>query len=168
MPAIALSETQIADVIAYLHRRLTESDLTSPPNPRDYSLKLLLTGNAEAGKAFFNGEGRCAGCHSASGDLAGIAKKYAPAELQVRFLYPPDVPKTATVTTSSGRPFEGQVAYMDQFTIAIKDHDGWYHSWPLNDVKVKIHDPVAAHLELLSTYKNTDVHNVFAYLETFK
>ncbi len=104
MPAVPLSETQIADVVAYLHWRLQESDLTSPPNPRDYSLKLLLTGNADAGKAFFNGEGQCNRCHSPSGDLAGIAKKYTPADLQARFLYPPDVPKTATVTTQLRPP----------------------------------------------------------------
>src|SRR5437879_117548 len=58
MPAVPLSETQIADVVAYLHWRLQESDLTSPTSPRDYSLKLLLTGNVDAGKALFNGEGQ--------------------------------------------------------------------------------------------------------------
>jgi cytochrome c oxidase cbb3-type subunit 3 len=168
MPAVPLSEAQIADVVAYLHRRLQESDLTSPSNPRDYSLKLLLTGNAAAGKVFFNGEGQCDRCHSPSGDLAGVAKKYTPADLQARFLYPTDVPKTATVTTSSGGQFKGTLAYQDQFTIAIKDADNWYHSWPANEVKVQIHDPLVAHLELLHRYKNADVHNLFAYLETLK
>jgi cytochrome c oxidase cbb3-type subunit 3 len=168
MPPVPLSETQIADVVAYLHWRLKESDLTSPPNPREYSLKLLLTGNADAGKAFFFGEGRCNGCHSPSGDLAGIAKKYTPADLQARFLYPSDVPKTATVTTGSGQSFKGTLAHQDAFTIAIKDADGWYHSWPLDEVKVQIHDPLAGHLELLHTYKNSDMHNLFAYLETLK
>src|SRR5438270_2238754 len=71
MPPVPLSETQIADVVAYLHWRLKESDLTSPPNARESSLKLLLTGNADAGKAFFNGDGLCNRCHSPSGDLAG-------------------------------------------------------------------------------------------------
>lgn len=131
-------------------------------------MKLLLTGNADAGKAFFNGEGQCNRCHSPSGDLAGIANKYTPADLQARFLYPPDVPKTATVTPSSGRQFAGTLSYQDQFTIAIKDADGWYHSWPANEVKLQIHDPLAAHLELLHRYKNADVHNLFAYLETLK
>jgi cytochrome c oxidase cbb3-type subunit 3 len=168
MPAVPLSETQVADVVAYLHWRLQESDLTSPSNPRDYSLKLLLTGNAAAGKVFFNGEGQCDRCHSPSGDLAGVAKKYTPADLQARFLYPTDVPKTATVTTSSGGQFKGTLAYQDQFTIAIKDADNWYHSWPANEVKVQIHDPLVAHLELLHRYKNADVHNLFAYLETLK
>ena len=168
MPPVPLSETQISDVVAYLHSRLTESDLTSPANPRDYSLKLLLTGNAEAGKAFFYGEGHCKLCHSPSRDLAGIARKYTPADLQARFLYPSDVPKTATVTISSGRELKGVLAYRDPFTIAIKDSDGWYHSWPIDEVKVQIRDPLAAHLELLHKYTNADMHNVFAYLETLQ
>jgi cytochrome c oxidase cbb3-type subunit III len=168
MPPVPLSETQIADVVAYLHWRLTESDLTSPANPREYSLKLLLTGNAEEGKAFFNGEGGCNRCHSPARDLAGIAKKYTPADLQARFLYPPDVPKSAVVTTKSGREFKGILAYEDAFTIAITDSAGWYHSWPADDVKVQLRDPIAAHLELLKKYRNTDVHNLFAYLETLK
>jgi cytochrome c oxidase cbb3-type subunit III len=168
MPPVPLSETQIADVVAYLHWRLAESDLTSPPNPREYSLKLLLTGNAKEGKVFFYGEGQCNHCHSPSGDLAGIAKKYTPADLQARFLYPADAPKSAVVTTNSGRQFKGTLAYQDPFTIAINDTDGWYHSWPADEVKVQIRDPLATHLELLHKYRNADVHNLFAYLETLK
>jgi cytochrome c oxidase cbb3-type subunit 3 len=168
MPPVPLSETQIADVVAYLHWRLMESDLTSPANPREYSLKLLLTGNADEGKAFFYGEGQCKHCHSPFRDLAGIAKKYTPADLQARFLYPADVPKSAIVTTSSGHQFKGTLAYQDAFTVAIKDRGGWYHSWSADEVKIQIRDPVAPHLELLYKYRNADVHNLFAYLETLK
>lgn len=168
MPAVALSESQIADVVAYLHSRLKESDLTSPPNASSYSLKLLLTGNPEAGKEFFYGAGQCNRCHSPGGDLKGIANKYTPGDLQARFLYPPDVPKTAIVTTRSGREFKGELAYEDLFTIAIKDDNGWYHSWPVSEVKFQVRNPVAAHLELLHKYTSADIHNVFAYLETLK
>jgi cytochrome c oxidase cbb3-type subunit 3 len=168
MPPVPLSEAQIADVVAYLHWRLQESDLTSPPNPRDYSLKLLLTGNADAGKAFFYGAGQCNHCHSPSGDLRGIAKKYTPADLQARFLYPSDVPKVAIITTTSGQQLKGELAYHDAFTIAIKDSDGWYHSWTVDQARFQIQDPLAAHFELLHKYKNSDMHNLFAYLETLK
>jgi cytochrome c oxidase cbb3-type subunit III len=168
MPPVPLSDTQIADIVAFLHGRLEESDLRSPANPREYELKTLFTGDAGVGKAFFYGAGKCSGCHSPSTDLAGIAKKYPPTDLQAQFLYPPDVPKTATVTTRSGAQFTGKLFYHDQFNIAIKDNAGWYHSWPCSEVKIQIHDPVAAHLELLHKYTEADVHNVFAYLETLK
>lgn len=168
MPPVPLSDSQIADVVAFLHWRLAQSDLRSPMNPREYDLKTLFTGNAAAGKAFFYGTGECSHCHSPSRDLAGIASKYSPTDLQARFLYPDAVPKTVTVATRSGDQFTGALFYHDQFNIAIKDNVGWYHSWPCSEVKFQIHDPLAAHLELLHKYSEPDVHNVFAYLETLK
>ncbi len=168
MPAVKLSEGQIADVVAFVHWRLVEGDRTNPSDPRDLSLKQLLTGNAKTGEAFFRGQGGCSSCHSPSGDLAGIAKKYQPAELQARLLYPEDVPKTATITTHSGQRITGELVYKDPFSIAIRDHDGWYRSWPCSDVDFQIHDPLEAHLELLHKYTEADMHNVFAYLETLK
>ncbi len=168
MPAFRLTETQIADVVAFLHWSLTQGDRTTPSDPRDLSLARLLTGNAKAGQAFFDGPGGCASCHSLSKDLSGIAKKYSPAELQARFLFPSDVPRTGVITTHSGQRISGELVYQDLFSIAIKDHDGWYHSWPLSEVAVQIHDPLAAHLALLHKYTEADIHNVFAYLETAK
>lgn len=167
MPAIPLNGSQIADVVAFLHKRLEESDRRSPRKP-DYALKLLLTGDAEAGKTFFFGAGGCSKCHSPTGDLAGIAKKYAPPDLQAHFLYPSGVAKTAIVTTSSGERFSGNLFYADAFRIAIKDAAGWYHSWPRSEVKAEIHDPLETHQELLSKYTEADMHNTFAYLETLK
>jgi cytochrome c oxidase cbb3-type subunit 3 len=168
MPPIGLNNSQIADVVAFLHKRLEESDRRSPRRPKDYALKLLLTGDAARGKAFFNGAGGCSKCHSPSGDLAGIANKYPPADLQARFLYPSGIVKTAAVTTASGEQFKGNLFYMDQFRIAIKDSDGWYRSWPCSDVKIQIHDPLAAHLELLPKYTDAAMHDMFAYLEALK
>jgi cytochrome c oxidase cbb3-type subunit 3 len=168
MPPVSLNDAQIAEVVAFLHSRLKASDRRSPGRPQDYDLKLLLTGNAAAGKAFFYGAGECSRCHSPSGDLAGIAKKYPPPDLQARFLYPSDVPKTVVVTTRSGAQFTGELFFRDPFSIAMKDAQGWYHSWPCADVQFQIHDPLAGHLDLLHKYTDSDVHNLFAYLETLK
>lgn len=168
MPPVRLTETQIANVVAFLHWRLEDAGRASPEEAHDLSLETLLTGNAAAGKAYFNGAGACSRCHSPSGDLAGVAKKYSPADLQARFLYPRDVPKTATITTHEGKQFTGEIVYQDAFSIAIKDHDGWYRSWPCTAVTFQIHDPLAAHLELLHKYTEADVHNLFAYLEALQ
>ncbi len=168
MPPVPLSDSQISEIVAFLHRRLEESDLRSPANPREYDLKTLFTGDPATGKAFFYGAGGCSKCHSPSGDLAGVAKKYTPTDLQAQFLYPSDVKKTAKVTTSSGESLTGTLFYEDQFNIALKDEAGWYHSWPRSGVKVEIHDPLAGHLQLLHKYSEADVHNLFAYLETLK
>ena len=48
----------------------------------------MLTGDAKAGAAYFNGEGKCSTCHSPTGDLAGIGRRLEPIDLQQRFLFP--------------------------------------------------------------------------------
>ncbi len=48
----------------------------------------LLSGDATAGETYFNGAGGCSKCHSATGDLAGLAKRYSPSALQQKFLFP--------------------------------------------------------------------------------
>ena len=169
MPSIPLTPDQIADTVAFLHAQLKKLDRTSPGKPsRDhYTLEVLLTGNAEAGKAFFSGAGGCASCHSPTGDLAGIAKKFAPADLQTRFLYPIGAaPDRLQTPYASGAAVKGSLVTMDAFFITLKDTDGWNHSWPLNSVKVEINDPLATHKALLKTITNADIHNLFAYLVT--
>ena len=102
------------------------------------------------------------------GDLAGIAKKYSPADLEARFLYPPDDHVTATVSLPSGKRCKANCFIWMRFYVAILDEDGWYRSWPLQEVKVQVHDPLAGHLELLHKYTDKDIHNVFSYLETLQ
>ena len=169
MPAIRLPASQAADVVAYLHALLSLSDSAGDSGPNsNYSLKLLLTGNAERGEAFFNGKGGCAGCHSPTGDLAHISGKYPPINLQARFLYPVGAPSIATITLPSGVVVTGKMVHLDAFYVSVVGPDGWYQSWPVSKVKVSVKDPLAKHHELIDQYSNADLHNVFAYLESLK
>ena len=169
MPAIRLPADQAADVVVYLHALLSLSDSAGDSGPSSsYSLKLLLTGNAEQGKAFFNGKGGCAGCHSAQGDLAHIAARYPAINLQARFLYPVGVPSVATITLPSGVTVVGDLVHLDSFDVSVIGSDGWYRSWPVDKVKVAIKDPLEKHHELITQYSNADLHNVFAYLESLQ
>ena len=168
MPAFDFKDAQIADIAAFLHARMAASDVRSANHAGDYALDKLLTGNSDAGKAFFFNQGGCSACHSSTGDLAGIAGKYSPFDLQSRMLYPSRSHKTATVTGKSGRQWKGTLALLTNFDIAIQDASGWYRSWPLHSVTYQIDDPLAAHLALLSKYSDADMHNVFAYLESLK
>jgi cytochrome c oxidase cbb3-type subunit III len=105
MPPFPLAPAEVSDLVQYIHSRVAELDRRSAGKPpATYALEHLLTGNAEAGKRFFDGKGGCSGCHSASGDLRGIASKYAPVELQTRFLYPQDTQETAQVQYRHLRP----------------------------------------------------------------
>lgn len=169
MPAFpALSSEQVADIAIFLHSQATEA-LDSAHLPKDYPLAKLLTGNAEAGKAYFNGNGGCSGCHSPTGDLAGIARRYSPIDLQQHMLYPSGKAKvTASITLPDGSVLKGTVVHEDEFDIGIKGPDGWYRSWPRDKVKVELHDPRAAHRALMEKYTDADIHNLFAYLETLR
>ena len=167
MPGFPLNDAQIGDIAAFLHDRLL-AGLASAEVRNDYPLQKLLTGNAAAGQAFFQREGGCAGCHSPTGDLAGIAGKYTPIELQQRFLYPYGKKSTVAVTLPSGEQIAGTLVRADEFTVALRDSSGWYHSWPRDRVQAKVENPLAAHRQLLYRYSDSDIHNVFAYLETLQ
>ncbi len=172
MPSFStLKDDQIADLIAFLHHQ-AEAALKSAKVPGDYPLAKLLTGDANAGKAFFEGPGGCSKCHSATGDLKGVAAKYSPIDLQQQMVYPWDenhpAPETAVVTVRNGTKYEGTVVHRDEFLIALTCRDGWYRSWSVEDVKIEIHDPLEAHRELMNRYTDADIHNLFAYLETLK
>jgi cytochrome c oxidase cbb3-type subunit 3 len=170
MPPFPFSDSQIADLVAFINAQLTLFDLHTRvgPYPNDIPAERLATGSVEAGQAYFNGPGKCNTCHSPTGDLAGIAKKYNPPDLEVRFLYPSGVPITAVVTDASGKKFEGTLLLNDGFHVAIMGAAGWYHSWPSRSVKIEVHDPIATHAALLDKYTDADMHNLFTYLETLK
>jgi len=167
MPASPLSDAQILEVAAFLHARAAES-AGSARVPKEYPVEKLLTGNAEAGKTFFNGAGGCDKCHSPSGDLAGIAGKYSPIDLEARMLYPGGKHTTAVVTLRSGEQVKGSLEHADDFVIALRDENGWYRSFRRDSVKAELQDGLAAHRELLNRLTQADVHNLFAYLETLK
>lgn len=172
MPPLAnLTDEQIADIAAFLHARAAEA-VESSGIPRTYPVEKLLTGNAEAGKAFFNGAGGCKNCHSPTGDLAGVAGKYSSIELEAHMLYPghsKNGPYTiAVVTLPSGEQIRGQLVHADDFLIALRDASGWYRSFSRDQVKVELQDPLSAHRDLLNKLTQTDVHSLFAYLESLK
>jgi cytochrome c oxidase cbb3-type subunit III len=167
MPAMPLTDEQVSDIAAFLHARASEA-LRSNRVPRGYSAEKMLTGNADAGKTFFNGAGGCNRCHSPSGDLAKVASKYSPIDLEAHMLYPEGRHTTAVVTLPSGEQIKGPLVHADEFVVSLNDAAGWYRSFARDKVKVEVQDALAAHRELLGKLTQTDVHNLFAYLETLK
>ena len=168
MPSFAaMKPDQISQIAAFLHHQAIVA-LHSNRLQGDYSLARMMTGSAVKGKAFFDGAGGCVQCHSVTGDLAGIAKKYPPLELQRKMIYPnsSSLTKTAVVTLKDGQRCEGKLVNQDEFNIGVICQDGWYRSWPRDNVQLEIHDPLEAHRQLLSQYTDDDLHNVFAYLES--
>ncbi len=177
MPKFPLTDAQIKDIAAFL---LSRSQ--SAANRMEYKILNVVTGDAKAGETYFSAH--CADCHSATGDLTHIASKFGPEALQSRFLYPvtkgfpgmlgpprnPRAQTTVTVTLPSGKSYAGALEYLDDFSVALKDSSGEYHSWSTDGsgVKVTVHDPLKEHAELLKQYSDADMHNLLAYLETLK
>ena len=158
---------QINDLLAFI-RDQTKQANTKPGGRRGVDVADLQTGDVEAGKGYFNGPGKCSSCHSPTGDLAGIATRHVGLELEMRMLYPEGTKAKLTVTTASGEIVTGTLARKDEFTIAMRDADGWYRSWPTGEAKYKIEAPADAHAEQLEKYTDSDIHNLMAYLQTLR
>jgi cytochrome c oxidase cbb3-type subunit III len=164
MPAFHFAPDQIQDFAAFLRSRQQAAI-----DRNAYSILNIVTGDRQKGRAYFNGAGRCNTCHSPSGDLAGIAKKYDAVTLQSCFLYPGHAVSQVTLTLPSGQSFSGTLDYMDDFNVAWRDTSGEYHSLSRDArLKVEVRDPLAAHAELLKQYTDADIHNLLAYLVTLK
>jgi len=167
MPPFDRSDDQVAAIVAFIHtqqiRALTRTGGRKGVDPSD-----LQTGNAEAGKRYFNGAGGCATCHSPTGDLAGIASRHQGLELERQMLYPRHAKSKVTVTLASGQTVAGTLEYLDEFTVGLVDATGWYRSWRSRDVKFKVDSPVDAHVALFDKYTDDDIHNLMAYLQTLR
>jgi len=165
MPAFNFSATEAQSLVAFIRARVTAAAAMGG-NRRGVDVADLQTGNAQTGKAFF--DDNCASCHSATGDLAGVAKRYQGLRLEQRMLYPEYAPGKVVVTLPNGKKIAGTVAYHDEFTIGLYDQDWFYHSWPASLVKFTVDAPVEAHVELFPKYTDDDVHNLMAYLQTLR
>lgn len=147
----------------------------------------IVVGDPALGKAFFNGPvGRCSSCHSvvdgqpsAAANLAHIASKYPePKTLQNTMLlnrdsgWSPRTGKdvTATITYRDGRTVKGYLSSVSDFKVVIRDDEGIETVVARADgePRVDLIDRLQTHLDLLAQYSDNDIHNLTAYLVTFK
>ncbi|HTX34541.1 MAG TPA: cytochrome c [Bryobacteraceae bacterium] len=168
MPAFPnFSDAELHDLAQYLHLQV---ELVA--NRGLYKRLNIVTGNAAAGEAYFNGAGGCKSCHSPTGDLAHIGSRYQPDQLQSRFVWPgggrgAHAQKVA-VTLTNGQTVTGTLRHIDDFDISLTDAAGNYRSWPRQAVKVEIEDRLEGHRKLLDKYTDRDMHDLTAYLVTLK
>lgn len=160
-----LSAAQVVDLTHFLKEQVEATaknrNADRPPD--------VLTGNAEAGRAYFNGTGGCVKCHSTTGDLAGVGRRFKdPVDLQQNFLFPRrGKPQQVKVTPPGASPVTGELLRIDDFNVSLRDAAGQYHDWTRTaSLKVEIDDPLARHRELLDVYTDRDIHNVVRYLES--
>jgi mono/diheme cytochrome c family protein len=103
MPSyVELTSQEIVDLSRYIHylrqqARFRElSRVADPP-----------AGNRSAGETYFNGAGNCRSCHSVTGDLVGIGRKYDASILRARVLRP-----GSSMPVEGVSPTAGQAAHL--------------------------------------------------------
>ena len=188
MPPMPLPEDDIKAIAEYIHAvAATMRGQGAPPPGEEVPLNIVV-GDATAGRAYF--ESRCASCHSATGDLQGIASRHAePVQLQNAWVSggaafgrgggrggpaPPSSASarrriTVSVTPPTGPPVEGRLDRIDDFVVVLTTEDGYQRSFTRRaDVKVEVKDPLEPHRKLLTEYTDKDIHDVTAYLVTLK
>jgi cytochrome c oxidase cbb3-type subunit 3 len=174
MPPLPIGGDDLASIVAFIHTQRIKAASRSGGR-RSVEEEDLATGDADAGRRYFEGPGGCTKCHSASGDFDGLADRLKGLDLLQRMLYPSSrqgartpVPAKATVKLRSGETITGRLAYRDEFTIAVRDARGRYRSWAADQVTCTIDNPLEAHSAQLAKYTDEDMHNVLAYLRTLR
>jgi len=182
MPAIPMSQSDAKAVAAYV--RSIEATIGGQGMPPDTAMPApsVLVGDAREGQAAFTA--RCSSCHSATGDLKGLASRIAdPKILQNTWVAggrggrrsaavdnSPARVVTVIVTHASGERVEGRLVRIDDFFVTVGLADGSMRTFRRDgDVpKVDIRDPMKGHRDLLSVYSDKEMHDLTAYLVTLK
>jgi cytochrome c oxidase cbb3-type subunit 3 len=168
MPAFSqFSDSTLKDLAEFLHLQVE-----SVANRGAYKVLNIVVGNAARGGTFV--ATNCVKCHTIA-SFTHIATKFrSPDQLQRSWIWPPrpgdnSLAITATVTTPNGSSISGRVTEVSDFRITLIDGVGQTRIIDRNPgVDVQMKDPLAQHQALLMTLKNSDMHNVTAYLETLK
>ena len=183
MPALPLGDEDIKAVAEYIHSvAFTMRGQGSPPPGEEVELDIVV-GDAKAGATYF--ASRCASCHSATGDLQGIASRISsPLQLQNHWITggggrgrggaaagsPVPRPVTVSVAQPNGAKVEGRLVRIDDFSVTLVAEDGTQRTFRRNGdtPKVQVNDPLEPHMKLLTAYTDKDIHDVTAYLVTLK
>jgi mono/diheme cytochrome c family protein len=182
MPPVPLSDTETADLSAFLR------SLAAPAGRGGGRtvINAVVVGDAAAGEQYFNGAGKCATCHSPTGNLKGIGARLTAAQIQGRVVYPRDngnyppsfnsppnpneAPRTVVVTLASGERLSGALMWLTDFYVTLKDGSGVLRTIARNGASpsVVVTDPLQYHLDHMRILSDKNMHDVTAYLVTLK
>jgi len=184
MPAIGVSAADAKALAAYVRSVLETIGRQGMPPSIGMPAPSILVGDARAGQTYF--DSKCAACHSATGDLRGIATRISdPKALQNTWVAggggrrggrgpadsgaaDPRIP-VVKVTSPSGETVEGQLVRIDDFMVTLRLPDQTLRTFRRDgDARIEIHDPMKGHHDLLAVLTDKDMHDVTAYLETLK
>jgi cytochrome c oxidase cbb3-type subunit III len=188
MPAFPLPAEDIKAISEFIHSLTGASRGQGAPPESDAPPPDIVVGDAAAGETYF--AAKCSTCHSATGDLQGIASRTGdPKMLQNAWVSgglttggrgggrrgtpPGEIPGpaiTATVTQPSGEKVQGRLIRYDDFVVTLLMEDGSLRSIRREGdrTKLEIKNPLEGHKALLAVLTDKDMRNVTAYLVTLK
>jgi len=185
MPALPLPDPDVVAIAEYIHSVVATARNQGAPPESDTPPPNALVGDAKAGEVYFNA--KCSSCHSPTGDLAGIGTRIDEAKaLQNNWVVggggggrggrgrgagtTDRRTVTATVTMASGQKVSGQLARLDNFFVTLLLDDGRLQTIRRDGdlPKVEVKDPLEFHKNLPGILTDKDMHDVTAYLATFK
>src|SRR5262245_57995641 len=167
MPAFKFNNAELAGIVAYV-RNMNTFDAAAVP-----------VGEAERGRALFDGKGGCRTCHRTDGRGAGIAPDLADVgaartaeSLQAAILDPSSVMqpmnRPVRAVRKDGKTINGRRLNEDTFTIQLVDERGALLSLDKADLReytVLTRSPMPAYAGKLSS---AEVADLVAYLLTLK
>jgi cytochrome c oxidase cbb3-type subunit 3 len=179
MPPIRVTPEDARAITEYIHSVTAKMQRQGGPPPGPAAVLNVLVGDPAAGEAYFKTQ--CGSCHSGTRSLQGIGSRIPdPTALQNYWISAAGAlarggrgrsrPMPVTVTPGTAPKIEGTLVRLDDFYVVVELADGTQRTFrrsgdqPLLDVR----DPLEAHVKLLTTYTDKDIHNVTAYLVTLK
>jgi cytochrome c oxidase cbb3-type subunit 3 len=176
MPPFKLADDDVRAIAEYIHAVAANRARGEGPAPQ----LNLLVGDPRAGEAYF--ARACAACHSATGDLAGIASRIPDIALLQstwvggvtavlgRVAPEPKSPTMVTVSPRNGPSISGRLLRMDDFVVVLALADGTQRSFrrERESPLVEVNNPLEGHRRLMTLLTDNEMHNVTAYLATLK
>jgi len=190
MPALPLPDPDVLAIAEYIHSVVATARNQGAPPESEAPPPNALVGDAKAGEVYFNA--KCTSCHSPTGDLAGIGTRIDEAKaLQTDWVVgggggggrggrggggrgagttSDRRTVTATVTLANGQKVSGQVVRLDNFFVTLLLDDGRLQTIRRegDQPRVDVKDPLEFHKNLPAILTDKDMHDVTAYLATFK
>ena len=177
MPPIRVTAEDARAITEFIHSVTAKIARQGGPPPGAAAVLNVLVGDAAAGETYF--KERCSSCHSATGDMKGIGSR-EPTALQNYWISAGGKlaggrggrsrPMPVVVTPAQGQKVEGTLVRLDDFYVTVELADGTQRTFRRDGDQpaVTIRDPLAPHIQLLTTLADRDIHNVTAYLVTLK
>jgi putative heme-binding domain-containing protein len=167
MPAVAITDDQAWQLVAFV-KKLGSAGMSEK-----------ATGDPVAGKAIFDGKGKCRTCHSVGleggtvgPDLTDVGRRRDIAYLTESLVTPEaDVPlryRAVQVVLKNGRIVSGIRLNEDDISIQVRDTSDNIRSFKKDSIKEIKHDKPALMPAYGSILSKTELANVVAYLNSLR